>query len=42
LLFERERDDRFGDPPELLWPAVPPKNRWPLEVDEPSGLSPKL
>ncbi|MGO9649754.1 hypothetical protein SBA7_1180012 [Candidatus Sulfotelmatobacter sp. SbA7] len=38
LLFER--DDQFRHPPELLSSEMPPKNRWPLEVDEPPRLSP--
>jgi hypothetical protein len=37
LLFES--DDQFRDTPELAWPETPPKNRWPLDVDEASRLS---
>jgi hypothetical protein len=40
LLFER--DDQFRDPSEVLWPETPPKNRWPLEVDELRQVSPGL
>jgi hypothetical protein len=37
LLFES--DDQFRDPPELAWPEAPPKNRWPLDLDEATRLS---
>jgi hypothetical protein len=40
LLFES--DDQFRDPPELLWTGAPPKNRWPLEVEELPQVSPGL
>jgi hypothetical protein len=29
-----ERSDPLGDPPEFLGSAAPPRNRWPLEVEE--------
>jgi hypothetical protein len=37
-----ERDDQFRDPPDVLWPETPLKNRWPLEVDELPQASPGL
>lgn len=37
LLFDR--NEQFGNPPELLWSETPPKNRWPLELDEANQLS---
>jgi hypothetical protein len=39
LLFDR--NDQFRSPPELPWSGTPPKNRWPLDVDEPAPLSPE-
>jgi len=38
LLFDR--GEQFPHPPELFTPETMPKNRWPLEVDGPPGLSP--
>jgi hypothetical protein len=38
LLFERE--DQFTASAELSWSETPPENRWPLEVDQASSLSP--
>jgi hypothetical protein len=40
LLFER--DDQFMDPGEVLRPEPPPRNRWPLEIDELPQGSPGL
>ncbi len=37
-----EGDDQFRDRLEVLWPETPPKNRWPLEVDELPRISPGL
>jgi hypothetical protein len=38
LLFET--DDQFRLPAELLQSETPPRNRWPLQLDELSGISP--
>jgi hypothetical protein len=37
-----EGDDQFRDRLEVLCPETPPKNRWPLEVDELPRISPSL
>jgi hypothetical protein len=40
LLFDQ--GDPFGAPPDLSWSEASPKNRWPLQLDEPAALSAEL